>query len=219
MEKEYYVIRGSEEEPEIISTYQTREEADRGVLELPGVGRVLEIFRFSASDVRLCARDSLVFWVRRLVFVVIGCWLLYHGIKDCFEEEKNNWESVPALLKIEEISRGKVLWKISGVFTYQYPAGEDGESYTSRDMGRHAPDDVKALTDGGEYQCVQLVTCLVNPAKPEEAVLFWHPRDTVDTVTGCIFIVVGSLLVLRSLYLGCRLLYLKQLIQTGKVVM
>lgn len=216
MEKEYYVISGSENEPEIIGNYQTREDAEKALLNFPGAGRITEIFRFSESDVQLCARESLVFWVRRLVFVVIGCFLLFHGIKYCFEEDKNNWDRVPAVLNIEKISQGRVLWTISGSFSYQYPEG--GNSYTSSDMGRYRAGDVKALTEGDKYRSIQFVTCWVNPDKPEEAVLFCHPRDTGDVVNMCIFVVLGCMLILRSVYLGGRLLYLKNLVRTGKVV-
>lgn len=130
-------------------------------------------------------------------------------------------------------------WYIKGSLEYTYPEG--GPTYISRDMGNFRGTDAKKfaifpnthrwefLFDApeqaptikspfGEYQEEQMTTCLVNPEKPQQAVLFYHPRELQVLIGGIVMMLIGFFGV-RSIYKAIRTkILISKLLKEGKLL-
>lgn len=132
-------------------------------------------------------------------------------------------------------------WYIKGSLEYTYPEG--GSTYISRDMGNFRGTDAKKFAifpnrhpSGGwqflfgvpeqaptikypfEYQEEQMTTCLVNPEKPQQAVLFYHPRELQVLIGGIVMMLIGFFGV-RSIYKAIRSkILISKLLKEGKLL-
>lgn len=137
-------------------------------------------------------------------------------------------------------------WYIKGSLEYTYPEG--GPTYISRDMGNFRGTDakkfaifpnmhllnlnldylgkgpastykpVKTSSYPFEYQGEQMTTCLVNPENPQQAVLFYHPRELQVLIGGIVMMLIGFFGV-RSIYKAIRTkMLISKLLKEGKLL-
>lgn len=129
-------------------------------------------------------------------------------------------------------------WYIKGSMEYTYPEG--GPTYISRDMGNFrgtdakkfaifpnrypwqfsfdAPEQAPTIEYPFEYQEEQMTTCLVNPEKPQQAVLFYHPRELQVLIGGIVMMLIGFFGV-RSIYKAIRSkILISKLLKEGKLL-
>ena len=129
-------------------------------------------------------------------------------------------------------------WYIKGSLEYTYPEG--GPTYISRDMGNFrgtdakkfaifpnmypwifsldAPKQAPTIKYPFEYQEEQMTTCLVNPEKPQQAVLFYHPRKLQVLIGGIVMMLIVFFGV-RSIYKAIRSkMLISKLLKEGKLL-
>lgn len=204
MKTEYYIVHKGA--GKVAGPFSTQDEAENNLGKYPE-GKLFPVYNLTEEEAQLRERSPLAHAFRVTFFVLLLCgiigWAIY-GIFQTYEKYNTtkNWVPTPACLTIDNIHKtlynGTVTEaKVTGSFVYEV----GGKEYTSSAMGVYEKEDVLAFMEDTEYYRVeQSVTCYVNPANPEDAVLFNNTEGGTLTYGLCgvgILVGIGGLVSLR----------------------
>lgn len=228
MHAEYY-IQTSANDP-FPGPFRTQGEAAEALQKEGIAGEIVERYRLDEDEQKLCHAGTW-FWLKNGFWGLIFSAIFFLGglgnlgLTWLKSADRSSWVKVPATLHIEDIEKtekssrrgGKRTdWDMKAHYSYEYPAG--GKTYTSSEQGNPEDSDISALARAdGTFDTPVSTTCLVNPADPQQAVLFYHPRSFymfIPALFGLLFGGAGLFSILRPVRKKLRL---HRLAKEGKI--
>ena len=149
-----------------------------------------------------------------LVFVGVGAGLGAVTLRTLWRAgQMREWDEIPARVEACELekhrgSKGDATYSVSA--TYRYTV--DGREHTGQRVGLHTASDNFGSFQKQAYAMLEAartsggtVPCRVNPANPDEAILFWRPRVELllfQQMLALVFGGIGMLLLSWLLFAG-----------------
>lgn len=208
MNTEYYIANKGANK--VAGPFYSQFEAEAKLREYPG-GEIVPVYNLTEEEVKLRERGPIAHFFWMTISVLLLCGIMGWCGYSCYRTYQKcstvkNWVATPASLTISNITEEKQYfvateWTLSGAFEYEV----GGQKYTSYDMGVYENGNVKALMyDEINYKVHQNVTCYVNPANPEDAVLFNNAEGGTWTYCLCGLGVLAGIIGLVSLRRKCE---------------
>lgn len=208
MNTEYYIANNGENK--VAGPFYSKLEAEAKRREYPG-SVIVPVYNLTEEEVKLRERGPIAHFFWLTISVLLLCGIMGWAGYSCYQTYQKcntvkDWVATPASLTISNITEDEQYfaiteWRLRGSFDYEI----DGQKYTSYDMGVYENENVKALMyDAKNYKVYQNVTCYVNPANPEEAVLFNNTEGGTWTYCLCGLGVLVGIIGLVSLRRKCE---------------